>query len=103
VLRAFAGVLLGAVRQDDAVFRMGGDEFAVLLEGCSTVRAQEVVDRIVARLEDEMGDGELSVGASFGVAVADWAEPVVADELLRRADDATYEAKGSRTTLQLAA
>jgi diguanylate cyclase (GGDEF)-like protein len=92
-------VLAGAVRQGDAVFRMGGDEFALLLERCSRERALEVVDRVVERLEAEC----LPVGASFGVAVADCSGPVDSDELLRRADDAMYDAKGSRAGLRVAA
>jgi diguanylate cyclase (GGDEF)-like protein len=103
VLRAFAEVLVGAVRHDDAVFRMGGDEFAVLLERCPRERALEVVERVLDRVREELGHGELPIGASFGVAVTDCSAPVDSDELLRRADDAMYEAKGSRATLRVAA
>ena len=70
LLRAFGRLLVGAVRHDDAVFRMGGDEFALLLEHCPRERALEVVDRVVERLHAERGTGDLPVGASFGVAVA---------------------------------
>ena len=87
------------MRRDDAAFRMGGDEFALLLEGCSRQRALEVVERVVEHLEAEC----LSIGASFGVAVDDCSGPVDSDELLRRADDAMYDAKGSRAGLRVAA
>jgi diguanylate cyclase (GGDEF)-like protein len=103
LLRLFAEVLLGCVRHDDAVFRMGGDEFALLLERCPRERALEVVDRVLERLAEESRAGDLSLGASFGVAVAESSEPMDSEELLRRADDAMYEAKGSRTTLRVAA
>jgi diguanylate cyclase (GGDEF)-like protein len=103
VLRSFSEVLLGAVRHDDAVFRMGGDEFALLLERCPRERALEVVDRVLERLREQGRAGDLPVGASFGVAVADCSGPVDSDELLRRADDAMYDAKGSRATLCVAA
>src|SRR4051795_6317788 len=103
LLRLFAEVLLGCVRHDDAVFRMGGDEFALLLERCPRERALEVVDRVLERLAEESRAGDLSLGASFGVAVAESSEPMDSEELLRRADDAMYEAKGSRTTLRIAA
>jgi diguanylate cyclase (GGDEF)-like protein len=99
LLRAFGEVLTAAVRRDDAAFRMGGDEFALLLEGCSRERALEVVERVVEHLEAEC----LAIGASFGVAVADCSAPVDSDELLRRADDAMYDAKGSRAGLRVAA
>jgi diguanylate cyclase (GGDEF)-like protein len=99
LLRAFGEVLTAAVRRDDAAFRMGGDEFALVLEGCSRERALEVVERVVEHLEAEC----LAIGASFGVAVADCSGPVDSDELLRRADDAMYDAKGSRAGLRVAA
>jgi diguanylate cyclase (GGDEF)-like protein len=101
LLCAFSEMLISTIRHDDAVFRMGGDEFAMLLEHCPAERALEVVDRIVERLES--GRGDLPVGASFGVAVADCSEPVDSDALLRRADDAMYDAKGSRAVLRVAA
>jgi diguanylate cyclase (GGDEF)-like protein len=103
LLCAFSDVLIGSVRHDDAVFRMGGDEFALLLERCPRERALEVVQRVLERLDDEKPGGDLAVGASFGVAVADCSAPVDSDALLRRADDAMYDAKGSRAVLRVAA
>jgi len=103
VLCAFGRLLLATVRHDDAVFRMGGDEFALVLEHCPRERALEVVDRVVERLHGERGTGELPIGASFGVAVADCSGPVDSEALLRRADDAMYDAKGSRAVLRVAA
>src|SRR6185295_15269686 len=98
LLRAFGEALIASVRHDDAVFRMGGDEFALLLEHCPRERALEVVDRVLERVRCG-----LPLAASFGVAVADAAGPIDSDELLRRADDAMYDAKGSRSTLRVAA
>ena len=103
VLGAFGDLLVTSVRQDDAVFRMGGDEFALLLEACPRERALEVVERVLERLRAERRDGDLPIGASFGVAIADCTGPIDSDALLRRADDAMYEAKGSRATLRVAA
>ena len=91
------------MRQGDSVFRMGGDEFALLLEGCPRERALEVVDRVLARLRQRAADGDWAVEASFGVVVTDCTAPVDSDELLRRADDAMYDAKGSRSVLSVAA
>ena len=99
----FGAALTGAVREGDSVFRMGGDEFALLLEGCSRERALEVVDRALERVAEEAVPEDWSVGASFGVVVTDCTAPIDTDELLRRADDAMYEAKGSRSILCVAA
>jgi diguanylate cyclase (GGDEF)-like protein len=103
LLRAFSETLTASVRQGDSVFRMGGDEFALLLEGCPRERALEVVDRVLARLRQRAADGDWAVEASFGVVVTDCTAPVDSDELLRRADDAMYDAKGSRSVLSVAA
>jgi diguanylate cyclase (GGDEF)-like protein len=103
LLRAFGDALIASVRHGDAVFRMGGDEFALLLEHCPRERALAVVDRVLERLGEERARCGLPLAASFGVAVADSAGPIDSDELLRRADDAMYDAKGSRSTLRVAA
>jgi diguanylate cyclase (GGDEF)-like protein len=103
LLRAFGDALTAAVRQGDSVFRMGGDEFALLLEGCPREQALEVVDRVHEVLRERAADGDWAVEASFGVVVTDCTVPVDSDELLRRADDAMYDAKGSRSVLSVAA
>jgi diguanylate cyclase (GGDEF)-like protein len=103
LLREFGEALTDSVREGDAVFRMGGDEFALLLEGCSADRALEVIGRVRARLRERAAGEDWAVEASFGVAVADCTAPVEGTELLRRADDAMYEAKARRAVLSIAA
>ncbi len=63
----------------------------------------EVVDRVLERVGEERVRCGLPLAARFGVAGADAAGPIDSDELLRRADDAMYDAKGSRSTLRVAA
>ncbi|GIF22346.1 diguanylate cyclase (GGDEF)-like protein/PAS domain S-box-containing protein [Actinoplanes tereljensis] len=80
--------------------RMGGDEFAVLLEGCPDAAAADAVAaRIVASLavpfevSDGLGGSHIVSGAaSVGVAASTDADS--ATELLRHADLALYQAKG---------
>ena len=96
VLRAFAEALGRSVRQEDAVFRIGGDEFALILENCERDAALEVVERAVARSRE-------AAAASFGVAVTGPGERVMGEDLLRRADGAMYAAKGAGTVLRVAA
>jgi diguanylate cyclase (GGDEF)-like protein/PAS domain S-box-containing protein len=79
--------------------RMGGDEFAIMIEGRDTAAAEEVAGRIVAALAVpvEVGDGLggthiVSGAASVGVAAGVDADS--ATELLRHADLALYQAKG---------
>ncbi|MEN3359131.1 MAG: hypothetical protein V7637_3113 [Mycobacteriales bacterium] len=88
--------LSASLRLGDTAARFGGDEFAVLLEDADEERANEVADRILAELAGpfDLGDCEVFVRASIGVAVADSS---VGDghTLLRDADMAMYHAKAA--------
>lgn len=79
----------------DRSFRIGGDEFALLLPGASVAEAQAVVARVRAHCESADAiwrDGLL--GLSAGYAGFDRQEAPSA--LLHRADAAMYEAKSAR-------
>ena len=94
LLRQAADRLLDAVRPDDTVARLGGDEFAVLLPPCAELGGpREVGRRLLHVLEAPflLGEAEITVSASIGVAVARPADD--ADSLVRDADLAMYRAK----------
>jgi len=87
--------LAGAMRAGDTIARMGGDEFAVLVEDPSDAAAPiAVAERLLAILElpFEIGSKELFVHASVGVAVST-GQTKDGDELLRDADVSMYTAK----------
>ena len=94
LLRAVATRIADVARITDTAARLGGDEFAVLLELAGD---KQDAERVARRLLDELsppivvGDRELRVGASIGVAVSDGVLTV--DEILRNADTAMYAAK----------
>jgi diguanylate cyclase (GGDEF)-like protein len=72
ILKAFARHLMASVRNDDAVFRIGGEEFAVLLHGAEPELAARTVERLRADFGErvfEFKDGDdLSVQVSAGVS-----------------------------------
>jgi diguanylate cyclase (GGDEF)-like protein len=105
VLERFSDTLLQSVRRDDSVFRIGGDEFAMLLHRCGRDQALDVVARVLARLDEGAAEDAAlrAVRASFGIAVVDGEEDIDPELLLRRADEAMYDAKRSRSTLRVAA
>jgi diguanylate cyclase (GGDEF)-like protein len=75
--------------------RVGGDEFALVLNpGASPSAAEDLGNRLVNYLNGPIliDDRVISIGTSVGIAVAD-EEGITADELLRRADVAMYQAK----------
>ena len=74
LLRDIAAAIRSAARETDAVFRYGGDEFAVILPGTDDDGLLAAAERIMAAIGDvgaEGGpwhDGGLQVGASIGIA-----------------------------------
>ena len=94
----FAAMLAGAIRRADSAYRVGGDEFALILVETGEEDARRVVNRIAERLETDVTAG---VRASFGVAVYEGVGD--SDELFRRADEAMYLAKRSDSCIAVAA
>ncbi len=96
LLRIVASRLESVVREGDTAARLGGDEFVVLVDGSTLDAGPELVaERLLEVLRQpydmhgEVGR-ELAVTASIGVA---FGQRGTADELLRDADIALYEAK----------
>ena len=96
LLRIVSERLCTVVREGDTAARLGGDEFVVLLEGSTLDAGPELVaDRLLEVLRqpyelDTSAGRPLTVTASIGVAMGVRAS---ADELLRDADLAMYQAK----------
>lgn len=105
VLRAFADVLRAGVRESDLVARLGGEEFAVLIDDADINAAQSVCERMRARLaetEIPVPGGPVSVTVSAGIAPL--LSPGSTEEVLSAADAALYRAKAEgRNRLALAA
>ncbi|WP_170182513.1 putative bifunctional diguanylate cyclase/phosphodiesterase [Blastococcus colisei] len=99
LLQQVAAALQGAVRSDDLVVRLGGDEFGVLLTSLpNTGAAQDRADQLLRRLREApftVHGMELAVDASIGVALAPEHGRNLPD-LLQRADVAMYQAKRGR-------
>jgi diguanylate cyclase (GGDEF)-like protein/PAS domain S-box-containing protein len=95
LLIQIAGSLLSVLRPTDTIARMGGDEFAILLEGVREVAgAEEVAVRIHQRLTAPINlhGHEIFLSASIGIAIQT-PEYERAEDLLRDADTAMYRAK----------
>ncbi|HEV7133866.1 MAG TPA: GGDEF domain-containing protein [Gaiellaceae bacterium] len=101
-LQLFARVLHEALRKPDDAFRIGGDEFALLLAEATDDDARAVVDRVTSMLADSEDERLSGLRASFGVASCpeDARDP---QALFRLADEALYEAKRKGSGLQFVA
>ena len=95
LLRIAAHRIRGAVRESDLLFRMGGDEFTVLLED---VRGPEEAGAVAGRMLEAIAEPvqldhhEISVSASVGIALFP-RDDVVGERLVKSADTAMYRAK----------
>jgi diguanylate cyclase (GGDEF)-like protein/PAS domain S-box-containing protein len=97
LLGQLSRVLSACVRPGDTVARLGGDEFTVLLEGLEQAAdAVRVAERIQEALKVpcRVEGHEVFATASIGIALStrEYARP---EDLLRDADTAMYQAKGS--------
>ncbi len=108
LLKQVAKRLSDCVREGDTVARLGGDEFIVMLETLDSdvevaaSQAEMIGEKIVASLDRpyRLGDYEHHSSASIGVAMFSGCDDV-AEEILKRADMAMYQAKSAgRNTLR---
>ena len=94
VLKAVAGAVVTAVREQDVPARVGGEEFAVLLRNPGPEVAVEVGERVRSAVLalDLRHLGVPGVSVSVGVANARGADEPIPD-IIERADRALYRAK----------
>jgi diguanylate cyclase (GGDEF)-like protein len=95
LVRQTAARLQRTIREVDTVARLGGDEFAVILIDVRDIRAAEdIAERLLQRLQEpfKLMDDQIFVSASIGISLSAGAD-ADADDLLRKADIALYEAK----------
>ena len=86
-MQALASALRTAHRAGDTAFRIGGDEFAVVLSGTRSWGAVEYVQRLVRQLEVN------AHGASVTAGIAETLDVRDKHELIREADLALITAK----------
>lgn len=79
-------------RQNDLVFRIGGDEFVVLLKKTDLKQAQALVTRIQNGIGAEPDDGTVRLSVAFGCAEKQASTPSMED-VLRQAEDVMYRQK----------
>jgi diguanylate cyclase (GGDEF)-like protein len=93
----FAETLKSCVRETDTVARIGGDEFAIILENPGSQKnIEHIAEKIISRVQQKLdifADGSnRAISTSIGIAVTDTLN-VSPEDLMQRADEALYKAK----------
>jgi diguanylate cyclase (GGDEF)-like protein/PAS domain S-box-containing protein len=93
LLRLAAGCIESAIRPSDTVARFGGDEFVVVCEDADGKETEHVAEQIRMAISqrNRVGDRELHLTASLGVALSD--VDATPESLLHDADAAMFFAK----------
>ena len=91
VLRRLADLVRANTRMADRFFRMGGEEFSLLLPGVTLESLREVAEKLRMAVEREIDCGGRPITISVGAALFRPGES--AAQWLARADGAMYEAK----------
>jgi diguanylate cyclase (GGDEF)-like protein len=99
-LRQLATVLMTGLRGGDSAYRIGGDEFALLLPEATQEEAEGAVQRVSSEFRAVADPVFADLGITSGIATM---PPAVSDAeiLIRRADAALYESKRSRPHLSV--
>ena len=102
VLVEVSSRLRSAVRASDTVARLGGDEFAVLITGATEAEILHIAHRAWEALQESVDIGPETVWATASVGVCLHDPGHTAEELMRDADIAMYQAKAQgRNKVQL--
>ncbi|WEJ91522.1 MAG: GGDEF domain-containing protein [Klebsiella huaxiensis] len=94
VIQFAASVLQNSVRQHDAAARIGGEEFALLLVNTDVKEALAIAERIRLTVSEERAELPERMTISMGVFTTQ-NTGISAEECVRRADEAMYEAKNN--------
>jgi diguanylate cyclase (GGDEF)-like protein len=93
VLKEVAYMLRKQLRAFDLAYRLGGEEFLILLPGSDLAHAEWLAERLRARVGSERVAGEIPVTISFGVGASARGEPFDYAAVFAKADAALYRAK----------
>ncbi len=88
-------IIKNNIRRHDTLARIGGDEFGLLLAGCSLEKAIEITEGIVSLIKNHQFNWQhknFHVGVSIGLVMIDRNTPDI-EKALSQADIACYAAK----------
>ncbi|MDP3058814.1 MAG: diguanylate cyclase, partial [bacterium] len=91
LLQKVAGILKAEFRADDIIARMGGDEFIILLPNTTSAIAEQLIDRVKPKIEQET-IVDLNISVAFG-----WYTKTIESQknvdIVKQAEDFMYRRK----------
>ncbi len=102
VLVQTASLFQSVVRKQDWVGRWGGEEFLMILPGSPHCDLESIAERVrceVARSEYRQGTDSFQITVSIGVTCAN--QDSLVDQILKKADDALYQAKVTKDAVRV--
>ncbi len=101
LLRHFASVLRGGLRPSDKLYRLGGDEFLLVVPcAISSVLHKRMREIIAAAPPLKFDDSGLSFDIKASIGVADFKSVAELEAAVHAADGAMYSAKRSRKAVR---
>ena len=89
VLQKVADALRASIRKSDFPCRYGGDEFCIILPGCTNENAGKVCEQLIQFFRKEAP----GVSLSIGITEVSPSEPLEPDELIKQTDQKMYLGK----------
>ncbi|MDB5303015.1 MAG: sensor protein [Phycisphaerales bacterium] len=98
LLRSMGQIIRSTIRETDAAFRVGGDEFVILLEGTEPQAAQALAARLTSLVDGLANTLHVSKPARLSIGLAHLSDLRVPspEALLHNADEALYRIKADR-------
>ncbi len=93
VLKDIAKLVASSIRSTDNIYRYGGDEFVIIMQGCDIDNAYNTAERLRCLIETYPFGGIDKITATFGIA--EFRDSENAESLIQRADDALYKGKSN--------
>jgi len=102
VLIKFVQMLNALTRSSDKIYRYGGDEFVIVFNRSTLQNAVKTIERIIDKInKTKLKYKESLIKFSISVGIASHKKGDDIDSLLKRADEALYEAKMTKNTYKV--
>lgn len=96
VLKSLSKVMRRSLRNQDIIFRYGGEEIALIMPNTHLDQAQKIVERIRKKFNDgKIEIGQYVLSLSFSSGISEYQEGMTKKTLMDLADQALYLAKAS--------